>query len=235
MADTDDASVAFAKESQAALQLVEKDSARLAALLDALQLNPEARDLEQFKSRFAEYKALDQRILALAVENTNLKAQALSFGPATQAANEFRDALGSLSARVPAKDRCEVMDVVAKAVTAVREIQVLQAPHIAERDDAAMTKMEKEMADLSVVARQALKSLEELAPPSTGPSLAAARAALDKFDGSSRQIVALSRQNTNVLSLDLALRKKPALTAACDERLGAIQGQLAKEGPKATR
>jgi len=235
MADTDEASIAFAKESQAALQLVERDTARLTPLLEALKLSTEARNLSDFKTHLAEYQALEQKILALAVENTNLKAQALSFGGARQAADELRDALGKLSAVIPGKDQCKAMELVSQSVTAVREIQVLQAPHIAERDDEAMTKIEKQMAELSASARQALQSLAELTPTSAAPTLASARTALDKFDGISRQIVALSRRNTNVLSLDLALRKKPALTAACDERLSALQSQLAKEGTKATR
>jgi hypothetical protein len=44
-------------------------------------------------SRFAEYRVLDRKILDLAVENTNLKAQRLALGPAQEAADAFRDAL----------------------------------------------------------------------------------------------------------------------------------------------
>jgi hypothetical protein len=98
-----------------------------------------------------------------------------------------------------------------------------------------MTKMEKEMADSDTAARSALKALDELASPSAQPSLATARTELDKFKAFTTQIIALSRRNTNVLSLDLALRKKPAPASACDERLSALQTALANEGSKATR
>ena len=63
----------------------------------ALGYSAEARLLEEFGSRFAEYRALDETILGLAVENTNLKAQRLSFGPAQEAADAFRDALMAIT------------------------------------------------------------------------------------------------------------------------------------------
>ena len=235
MADTDEASIAFAKESEKATAVVEHDMTALAPRLDALGFAAEISAFEGFKTHFSEYHELDQSILALAVENTNLKAQSLSFGPARQAADAFRYALASLAANSPAKDRCQVAELVGQAVTAVRGIQVLHAPHIAERDDAPMAKMEKEMADLDGSTRNALKTLDELASPNAQPSLASARAQLDKFKALTTQIIALSRRNTNVLSLDLSLRKKPALAASCDERLSALQTALANEGPKATR
>jgi hypothetical protein len=235
MADTDEASIAFAKESEKATQVVESDMAALSPLLGTLGFSGEVRVFQEFKNNFSEYHKLDRTILTLAVENTNLKAQSLSFGPARQAADAFRDSLAPLAASFPPKDRCQVAELVAQAVTAVREIQVLQAPHIAERDDASMTKMEKEMAGLDATAREALTTLDGLAPANVHQSLATAHAELDKFKALSAQIVELSRRNTNVLSLDLSLRNKPALAASCDERLSALQTALANEGSKATR
>ncbi|HEX7508534.1 MAG TPA: hypothetical protein VF550_17300, partial [Polyangia bacterium] len=67
------------------------------------------------------------------------------------------------------------------------------------------------------------------------PELSIALAALDRFKDFSRQIVALSRRNTNVRSLRLSLQTKPALTAACDASLRALQDLLTKEDIKATR
>jgi hypothetical protein len=214
---------------------VEKDIASLDGLLRSLSYANEAQILREFAARFADYQKLDRRILALAVENTNLEAQALSFGPGTRAAAAFHAALRNVAASFAAKDRCRADNLVADAVLAVREIQALSAPHIAERDDAAMTRMEKDMADMDGRARSALTSLGELAAASARPALADALSALDKFKEVSRQIVELSRRNTNLLSLDLSLRQKPPLTAACDERLHALQEALAKEGPKSTR
>ena len=118
----------------------------LRPILESLGYSDESRLLQQFVTRFAEYRELDRRILDLAVENTNLKAQRLSFGPAQEAADSFRDSLEAVVPLDAAKDTWRVKALVAMAIAAVREIQALQAPHIAEADDAVMTRVEKRMA-----------------------------------------------------------------------------------------
>src|SRR6188768_3927629 len=80
MADTEADSAAAAAESKAATNAVEKEAAILGKLLSGLNFKDEARILSEFNARFTEYRVLDGRIVELAVENTNLKAQALSFG-----------------------------------------------------------------------------------------------------------------------------------------------------------
>jgi hypothetical protein len=235
MADTDEASIAFARDAEKALQLVDSDVAALMPLLHSLSFSQEIQFLEDFGKHFAQYRELDRTILALAVENTNLKAQDLAFGPARKAADNFRDSLDAVALKIPPRDRCKIEGLIAKAVLAVREIQVLYAPHIAEPSDAAMTNMEQEMASLDVTARGAVASLTEIVPRDVRPELSLALTALDRFKDYSRQIVALSRRNTNVRSLKLSLQNKPALTAACDESLRALQDLLTKEDIKATR
>jgi len=117
----------------------------------------------------------------------------------------------------------------------VREIQALQAPHIAAAEDAAMTRLEEQMAASDAAARRALAELERLLGPAAGEALGAARAELDRFAEVQKQIVALSRQNTNVRSLAVALGSKRRLTAACDATLAALQEALAKHEWRATR
>jgi hypothetical protein len=235
MAETDDASADFARDAEKVLQIVDSDVAALMPLLLNLSFSKEVEFLEDFAKHFAQYRELDRTILTLAVENTNLKAQRLAFGPAREAADNFRDSLGAVALKIPPKDRFRIEGLMAKAVLAVREIQILYGPHIAEPNEAAMTGMEQEMANLDANARGALASLTEFVPRDMRPSLSTALAALDRFKDFSRQIVALSRRNTNVRSLKLSLQTKPALTAACDESLRALQDMLTKEDIKATR
>jgi hypothetical protein len=233
MADTDEQSIAFAHEAEQAKQGVESDVAALEPHLHGLGYPTEVRSLEEFSKHFGEYQTLDRNVLQLAVENTNLKAQRLSFGPAREAADGFRDALEPLGPK--AKDHCRVESLVAKAVLAVRDIQVLQAPHIAEADDAAMTRMEAQMGALEVAAGDALDRISGLVDPGVQPQLAAASASLARFKDLSHQIVALSRRNSNVRSLSLSLREKPVLTAACEDSLRSLADALAREGFNATR
>ena len=123
-----------------------------------------------------------------------------------------------------------------KAVEAVREIQVLEGPHIAEADDAVMTKLEQDMDGLRSASRAALGELTGLAgkgPPDE--HLAAASGALARFEETHAQIIGLSRKNTNVRSLALSLGRKRTVITACDVSLAALQSSLAAEGLKATR
>ena len=230
MADTDEASVTFAREAEQETEAVQRDVDALGPILQGLNFSNETQLLQQFVSRFAEYRALDRRILDLAVENTNLKAQRLSFGPAQEAADAFRDALKAVVPSVPAKDTWHAEALVASAVATVREIQVLQAPHIAEADEAVMTRMEKRMATSEAAARNAIKELMGLVQPAARPRLAAAAASLDQFVSLNTQILALSRKNTNVRSLALSLDQKRTLTTACEESLRALHDALAKRG-----
>lgn len=235
MADTDEASIAFAREAEQAKQALERDAAALEGLLGGLDHADAARLFAGFRRRLAEYQALDRRVLELAVQNTNLKAQRLSFGPAQETADAFRAALDAIARAAPAAGRCQVESAAAAAIIAVREVQVLQAPHIAESDDARMTSMEKEMDAREKTARDALASLSRLLRPADRKKLDAAVAALDRFEAIHTQIVALSRKNTNVYSMALALGQMRTLTTACDASIVALQEALAQEGFKATR
>lgn len=234
MADTDETSVAFAREAEEATQAVEKDSAALRPLLTALEYSNELRLLDEFDQRFAEYRKLDRSVLDLAVENTNLKAQRLSFGPAQQAADAFQKSLDTL-VPVSQGDRFRVKALAATAVAAVRETQALQAPHIAESDDAAMTRIEARMMAVERVARDQLKMLAGLVAPGSRTQLTAASTALDQFMARNAEIIALSRRNTNVRSLALSLGQKRMLTATCEDSLRALQDALSKRGFSATR
>jgi len=230
MADTDPTSVAFAQEAQQAKRAVGLDVDALRPILDGLHYTVEAGILQEFVGRFAAYDALDRQVLDLAVENSNLKAQRLSFGPAQEAADAFAEALRAATSSVQEKDAWRAKALVATAVAAVREIQALQAPHIAEPDDTAMARLEKRMTASEAEARGALDALAKIVSPGSQPRLAAGRAALDQFMKVHADILALSHRNTNVRSLALSLTEKPALVTACEERLHALNDALARRG-----
>lgn len=235
MADTDEESIKFAREADAATTAVSAAMPGLAQRLTSLSYPGDVELFARFQERFVRYRNLDREILDLAVENTNLKAQRLLFGPVDQAANEFCSVLRTLAAAAPANTSRRLEEAAARAQLAVREIQVLEAPHIAEAQDREMDRLEQEMASRQATAREALATMErDLRPPSR-PQLDAAKAALDSFQAQSRKLIELSRKNTNVRSLALALKQKPALTAACDESLSALQAALAAQGFSGTR
>jgi hypothetical protein len=235
MADTDDASAVFANEAKEATAAVQKDVESLRPILNDLGFTNESRHLDEFNRHFDEYRKVDGEILSLAVENTNLKAQRLSFGPANDACEAFRRTLEETTAAAATKDQWQAKMLVATALAAVREIQVLQAPHIAEAKDDVMTELEKRMAASEAQARVAIRDLERLVARSSLEHVAAAKASLDRFMQLNAEIVALSRRNTNVRSLALALGQQRTLTASCEDTLQALQDALANRDFKATR
>jgi hypothetical protein len=236
MADTDEASASAAREAEQATEAVQQDIDRLRPILESLEYSQEIRYLDDFKAGFAEYRALDRDILPLAVENTNLKAQRLSFGAAQEASDSFRDALEAASTMAGAsKDIDRVKALAATARAALLEIQVIHARHIAEAGDAEMSRMETRMKAEEAAARRALASLGDAVPSAARPQVAAAGAALDRFMAINAEIVVLSRRNSNVRSLALSLGRKRTVTARCDELLVALADALAKHEFRATR
>lgn len=235
MAKTDPESIAFAREAEQAKQALKKDVETMLPMLRELSYVQEAQMLEAFSQRFAEYEAIDRSILELAVENTNLKAQQLSFTPARETGNRVRAALDAVARTAPPKNRCRVDSLVASAVQAVLEIQVLHAPHIAESSEAAMAGMEKEMTDRLAAAQDALSALSSLIDPSAQDQLKAAMNALAQFQTIHLEVIKLSRRNSNARSLEMALGQERSLTAACDTSISALQAALAKAGVRPTR
>ncbi len=230
MADTDEASIAFAKQADETKKQVQADIDALRPLLHDLNYADEIRLLEKFVEAFEEYRDLDRRILELAVENTNLKAQRLSFGESQQAADTFAQVLNTIAPAVPAADTWRVKALVAGAIADLRAIQVAQGPHIAEADDAVMTRIEQQMKASETTVRTSLDALGRLAPSSTQPRVAEARTTFDRFMSVNAQIVDLSRRNTNVRSLMLTLNEKGKVTSTCEQSLRALQDTLSTRG-----
>ena len=235
MADTDEGSAAAADEARRARQTVERNAQALQTLLQSLGYSDDLRYLEGFRKRFDEYRRLDDELLPLAVENTNVKAQRLSFGPAREASDAFRMALDRAVQAADAKHRWQSEAAAAHAINALLQIQVLQAPHIAEAAADRMTRMEEQMAALEAAARVSLRQLKSALPPSASAALAEATAALDRFNAINKELIVLSRRNTDVQSLAMSLGRKRQVTAECADQLRGLEEALAKHEFTATR
>lgn len=234
MADTDEASKAAAQEAVQSREQVERDVNALEPLLKGLGYTTDLQSLDEFKKQFADYKKLSDETLTLAVENTNLKAQRLSFTAAQAAVDGFRKALDTLPAMARPADRSRVEALSAQAAADALTIQVIQARHIAESDDRAMMKMENQMTLADRDARRALTDLQPLVPKG-GTALTDANTALNQLKTVNEEIVQLSRRNTNVRSLALALGQLHALRAKCEVALQALTDSLSQHEFKATK
>jgi hypothetical protein len=147
----------------------------------------------------------------------------------------MRESLDAVAQAEPGKNKWQVAALARSALASAREIQVLEAPHIAEAGDAEMTRLEQRMASAEAAARDALRALATLVNSGSRPHLSSATAAFERLVAVNGEIVRLSRRNTNVRSLALSLNQKRTLTAECEAGLRALQDALAKRGFAGTR
>lgn len=231
MADTEYASAQAAQESERASASAVKTTDALRPVLESLTYNDESNRLARFIQKFDEYRRLDAEVLPLAAENTNLKAQRLSFEAGQTAADGLFTAIAAASGARPS---AETAVQIAECRAAVLSIQVIQARHIAEADDTVMNGLEAAMGAADTSARGSINRLRELLP-AAGSQLNEASAALDRFMSVNRQIVELSRRNSNVRSLALSLGRKRVVAAECEDDLRALEEGLAAHMFKATR
>jgi hypothetical protein len=135
MAETDEASRAFAQEAQRASTAVENARSELARMTSHGD-QEEAGLVREFNSAWTEYQELDREILDLAVKNTNLKALRLSFGPASDALDRLEAALKELASKaVSQPDRDTITMAAFQVLVAALKIHALQSRHIAEAGD----------------------------------------------------------------------------------------------------
>lgn len=231
LAETDEDSKNYADRARQELGRV---AAALAECQDLTpSTGPESGLVAAFAGAFADYRAQSEEILAQAVQNTNLKAQALSFNESRQALERMERALAPL-ADAPAGQRIAPHAALAlRALLEAQRIQSLHAQHIEEKDDARMDALEARMAEADKRARAALAALS--GQPGATLSAGEALAAYEDFHKTTARITELSRQNTNVHSLALTLGRGTRLLAACDASLKAYEEKLQADMAKGTR
>jgi hypothetical protein len=236
LATTDEESRTFAAQARAQTAKAEEARTTLAHLLDAGGTAAERSALAQFSPAFAQLQRVDEDILALAVENTNLKAYALTYGPATEAANAMTDALtrladaaGESASTIPPREALRVVPLASRAAVSALDVLVMLPPHIAEENDRRMSELEAQMTRQEEAVRGALDALAHVPGVRAAPAFAAATAGWSRFETLKTQILALSRENSNVRSLDMSLNRKRAVLLACENALGAIRQAIEAE------
>jgi len=230
LAITDQDSQAFADQARVATASVEQERRDLEQLLTQGGNQGEKALLDEFSQLFTEFQRIDHELLNLAVQNTNLKAYALAFGPAADALSGMSTALSRLAAaNADSRDGKKVTRLALGAEIAALHIQTLLPPHIAEASDTRMDEFEALMAQDDEQVRSDLASLGALSTLSADADLAAAVSRYTQFGEIKSQILTLSRENTNVRSLAISLNQKRKVMLSCQEALRHLQETILEE------
>jgi hypothetical protein len=236
MALTDEESREFADQSLAASAVVEQNQKQLNSLIDAAPMQDERNLVSEFNTCWTELRKLDHVILELAVQNTNLKAASLSREKGAEAMQRFEHALNDvLKSYSGTRNEGRVARLIFHAITAGLKIHNLHSFHIAEASDEKMDQIETQ---IKTEENEASKSLDELASIVGEKSrhvLLQAKTAFSEFMEVTAEVIKLSRQNSNIKSLELSLGKTRKVTAQCDEILAAFQEAVQSRTFKATR
>lgn len=236
MALTDAESQDFASQSFAASAAVDQDLVQMQTLVDATSLQDEEKIISEFKNCWSEFQTLDQVILELAVQNTNLKAAALSEEKGGAAMQRFELALKDVMRSNPqTTEEVRVAGAAWHAIAACRQIVNLLNSHIAEINNEKMDQIELQ---IKVAEKDVAQSLDELGAIAEGENLDAlsqARAAFLEFMEVTAKVRELSRKNSNITSLELSLGKKRIISAQCAEILTAFLNAVQSRPFKSAR
>jgi DNA repair ATPase RecN len=230
LAVTDEESKEFATQSKRSAEDIDRLKARLAELIDDDPRPDEREKLTTFDAKWAELKAIDGRLLELAVANTNLKATHLAARDGSTALDRF---IASVDALTLASSDVTVVRSLAHAATAVARIQSLLFVHIPEASDVEMTTIEARIQELGGTVDTALREAAPSIPPGAAGAAEAAQAWAE-YRRIAAEVIRLSRLNTNVISFDVSTHEKRTATGACLDALAELRSAI-QGGPNATR
>jgi hypothetical protein len=228
LALTDEESRQFAEQSKRSDAEIEELKARLAAMIEEDGRPDEREKLAAFAAKWTALKDVDERLLELAVANTNLKAARLAARDGSAALDRFITAVDAMT--TTSSDAAAVRSL-AGAATAVARIQALLFVHIPESSDAEMTSVEARIRALSDTVDAALRGA---ATPTVSSAASDAAAAWVDYQRITAEVIRLSRLNTNVISFDVSTHEKRAATRACLDALGELRDAI-QGGPNPTR
>ena len=236
LAITDEASEVFAAQARRAADSVEHGRKQIESIIHQEKLPQETAMINEFNSCWSQYRKLDETILDLAIQNTNLKAQQIS---ATQCAHEmehFEASLNRLIHRNTKDSQCNKAIMLSyEALTASLNIFALHKPHIEEADDQEMDKIEQRIKSYDESARKALSALRSTTRLSDNEDMKHAETAYERFMNLTGEVLKLSRMNTNIKSAELSLGKIRLISSQCQEILATLQETVQAQEFNATR
>ncbi len=236
LAITDAASEDYARQARQAADVVESNRKDIESIIYQEKLQSETEMINEFNTCWTQFRKIDDTILDLATQNTNLKAQKISSTQCAQEMERFEESLNRVIHRnMNNRQAIKAVMLSYEALTASLKIYALHKPHIEEVDNQAMDKIEQSIKSYDESARKALKSLHRVTDPSDNADLGNAETAYLQFMSLTNEVLRLSRMNTNIKSAELSLGKKRLISIQCQEILASLQEAAQAQRLNATR
>ena len=236
LAITDESSKTYADEARGASNKVENARRDLVTIIQQAGTSKEQETVAEFNSCWIEFRKLDEEILELATQNSNLKAQKLSSAQFYREVAAFEKSLRTLIQQDMQNNHPGFISVHSyESIIAILEVFALHKKHIEEPDDQEMDRIERKMKDYLDTAKKALHELRSIPKLRGNAELVNAESAYKRIVEINAEVVRLSRLNTNIKSAALSLGKKRLISAKCQEILGALQAMIESHRFKATR
>jgi hypothetical protein len=236
MAITDETSESFAAQARGAADAVEIGRKQVESIVHQDNLPRELAMMDEFNACWSRYKDLNDTVLNLATQNTNLKAQKISTTQCAQEMQRFDEGLQRIISRNTHGNQCNYVATLSyAALTASLKIFTLHKPHIEEASDQEMDKIEQNIKVYDESVRKALTDLRGIAALREDEDLKNAETAYQAFMNLTAEVLRLSRLNTNIKSAELSLGRKRMVSSQCQEILTTFGDAVQTESYTATR
>jgi succinate dehydrogenase flavin-adding protein (antitoxin of CptAB toxin-antitoxin module) len=225
-------SKSFADEARRAAAALESGHTELEKLLKERADSQETELMDRFAQALREFQQVDKQLLDLAVQSSNRKAYGLAFGPAMQLLKEMDEALSRIvadHAESPSENKLQVVRLADEVRIGILRMQVLILPHIAEASDQKMDEFESQLSAEDRKVRENFAALSALLSKSDKSNIETTTLRYTEFQKLKSQIIKLSRQNTDVRAVAIALKEKRKAMLACQDALVALEHAIQAE------
>jgi hypothetical protein len=131
--------------------------------------------------------------------------------------------------RLSANDTVRIVQLVSDVRVGILQMQVLLLPHIAEASDQKMDEFEQQLSAIDQKIHEDFTALTALLQRSDQQKLEATRSRYAEFEKLRSRIIELSRQNTDLRAVAIALTAKRKAMLACQDALVALEHAIRAE------
>lgn len=236
----DGEAIRFADLAKSQLREGNDFRAVLSQLVDKALFNQERALLDEFNRHWDEFQRIQENLLKLSVQNSNIKAWRLIDGDLTKKLDEIgifcRDIDKSADAEARAADQAKDISKLMRALRRhqaaahlqdlVDKFKLLLISHNVETDDLDMNKLDAEIMQVQDRLRKALEATSDLMEEKDRADMRRVQALLQEAVLLGDQIRKLSHTNSTALSTSMSLTDATRSANACDTAIGKLVDSL---------